>query len=202
MGNVLNTVSARIQGFDGETSNVYTNLDYLNREISNLTNHQVSIKFDDHTYKDVYTILDEINQVWGTLTDTQRSGLQSALFTPDQANAGAAIITNFDQARQAMELMQNSAGNAMAEMNTVYDSLKYKMNQLAETGTSIAQNLFKQEDMKTTLDALNSIGQTLDFVTDKLGLFGTTGAALGAVLGAKNLGIVCECTQSNHCLLF
>ena len=162
----------------------------------------MSIKFDDNTYKDLYTILDEINQVWGTLTDSQRSGLLSELFTSDQANTGAAIITNFNQARQAMDLMQHSAGNAMAEMNTVYDSLEFKMNQLAETGTSIAQNLFKQEDMKTTLDMLNSVGQTLDFVTDKLGLFGTAGAALGAVLGTKNLGIVYECTQSNHCLLF
>lgn len=199
---VLSTLSARIQGVDGETSDISTNLNQLNKDILSLTNHQVSIKFDDNTYKDLYTILDEINQVWGTLTDSQRSGLLSELFTSDQANTGAAIITNFNKVRQAMDLMQHSAGNAMAEMNMVYDSLEFKMNQLAETGTSIAQNLFKQEDMKTAFDTLNSVGQTLDFVTDKLGLFGTAGAALGAVLGTKNLGIVYECIQSNHCLLF
>ncbi len=202
VGNALNTVSSRIQGFDGETNNLSANLAQLNRDIYNLTNHQVSIRFDDNTYKDIYTILDEINRVWGNLTDSQRSGILSELFSPEQANAGAAIITNFDKARQAIDLMQNSAGNAMAEMNAVYDSLEFKINHLAETGTGIAQNLFEQDDMKTVLDMLNRVGEALDFVTEKFGLFGTAGATLGAVLGAKNLGIVYECTQSNHCLLF
>lgn len=186
VGNALNTVSARMQGLDGDSISLSDNLASLNRDIYELTNHQVSIKFDDNTYKDIYTILDEISQVWGDLSATQRSGLLSELFSPEQANAGAAIITNFDQAREAMELMKHSAGNAMAEMNAIYDSLEYKLSRLSETGTGIAQNLFEQDDMRVILDVLNGVGEILDYVTNKFGLFGTTLAGIGISTFAKN----------------
>ena len=44
--------------------------------------------------------------------------------------------------------MTNSAGNAMAEMNIIEESLEYKLNALKETGTGIFQNLFQTSDMK------------------------------------------------------
>ena len=186
VGNALNTVSSRIQGFGGETNNLSANLAQLNRDIYNLTNHQVSIRFDDNTYKDIYTILDEINRVWGNLTDSQRFGLLSELFSPEQANAGSAIITNFDKARQAIDLMQNSAGNAMAEMNAVYDRVEYKLNQLSQVSTGIAQNLFLQDDMKNTVDILISLANVFGFITEKIGLFGTALGGVGLTAFVKN----------------
>jgi len=186
VGNALNTVSSRIQGFGGETNNLSANLAQLNRDIYNLTNHQVSIRFDDNTYKDIYTILDEINRVWGNLTDSQRFGILSELFSPEQANAGSAIITNFDKARQAIDLMQNSAGNAMAEMNAVYDRVEYKLNQLSQVSTGIAQNLFLQDDMKNTVDILISLANVFGFITEKIGLFGTTLGGVGLTAFVKN----------------
>lgn len=189
VGNILNTLIAKIQGIDSLTGNTSTNLNRLNREISTLTNHQVSIKLDTNTYKDVYTILDEINRVWENLNDTQRSGLLSELFTPSQANAGANIITNFNQARQAMELMQNSAGNAMTEMNNIYDSLEYKVNRLKETGIGIGQNIIDSDGMKTSIDAINKFAEAIDFLTEKLGFLGTLAVAGSGFLGAKGLGL-------------
>ena len=186
VGNALNTVSSRIQGFGGETNNLSANLAQLNRDIYNLTNHQVSIRFDDNTYKDIYTILDEINRVWGNLTDSQRFGILSELFSPEQANAGSAIITNFDKARQAIDLMQNSAGNAMAEMNAVYDRVEYKLNQLSQVSTGIAQNLFLQDDMKNTVDILISLANVFGFITEKIGLFGTALGGVGLTAFVKN----------------
>jgi len=91
-----------------------------------------------------------------------------------------------------MNSMKNSAGNAMQEMEVIYDSLDYKLNRLSETGTGIAQNLFKREDMKNAVDGLTNLGEIIDFITNKLGLFGTiaTGSSIAAFI--KNFDWLCN----------
>lgn len=87
-----------------------------------------------------------------------------------------------------MELMANSAGNAGAEMSVVMDSVSYRLNKLKETSTSISQNLFKRDDMKTVISVLTSLMNILDALTSKLKLFGTIGLGAGLFAGWKNAG--------------
>ena len=84
--------------------------------------------------------------------------------------------------------MANSAGNAEAEMSVIMDGLDYKLNKNKETWTGVAQNLFQRDDMKAIVDGLTSVGEAVDFVTDKLGLFGTIGLGTGFFMGLKNIG--------------
>lgn len=189
VGTALKSVSTRIRGLDEETEQLSEDLVNIKGDVYDLTNQKVSIMIDNDTYKDIYTILDEISQVWDELTDKQHADLLSTLFGTRQTNVGAAILSNFDDARKAMNLFQESSGNAMAEMNIIYDSLDYKMNRLKETGTGIAQNLFGRDEMKSVVDALTKVAETIDFVTDKLGLLGTIGLGAGLFTGIKNVGI-------------
>lgn len=87
-----------------------------------------------------------------------------------------------------MDDMANSAGSAEREMAIIMDSVDYKANKLKETGTGIAQNLFKRDDMKNVIDTLTWFGERLDWITDKLGLFGTIGLGAGLFAGIKNFG--------------
>ena len=84
--------------------------------------------------------------------------------------------------------MANSAGNAEKEMETITKSLEYKINALKETGTGIWQNLFARDDIATVVELLTKLAEAIDFVTDKLGLFGTIGAGAGIAALIKNLG--------------
>ena len=84
--------------------------------------------------------------------------------------------------------MANSAGSAEREMSVIMDSLDYKLNRNKETWTGVAQNLLQREDMKAIVDAFTSIGEAVDSVTDKLGLFGTIGLGAGLFAGFKNIG--------------
>lgn len=188
VGTALKSVSTRIRGLDEETEQLSENLVNIKGDVYDLTNQKVSIMIDNDTYKDIYTILDEISQVWDELTDKQHADLLSTLFGTRQTNVGAAILSNFDDARKAMNLFQESSGNAMAEMDIIYDSLDYKMNRLKETGTGIAQNLFDRDEMKSIVDALTTVAEAIDFVTDKVGLFGTMGLGAGLFAGFKNIG--------------
>lgn len=100
-----------------------------------------------------------------------------------------------------MDLMANSAGNAEAEMSVIMDSLDFKLNRLSETSTSVAQNLFKRDDMKTVVDGLTSVMNVIDTLTSKLGLFGSIGIGAGLFAGIKNVGRV-KCNPSQGiCLL-
>lgn len=87
-----------------------------------------------------------------------------------------------------MDLMANSAGSAEAEMSVIMDSLDFKLNRLSETSTSVAQNLFKREDMKTVVDGFTSVMNVVDKLTSKLGLFGSIGFGAGLFAGIKNIG--------------
>ena len=183
VGTALKSVSTRIRGIDEETQQLSDDLINIKSDIYDLTNQKVRIMIDNDTYKDIYTILDEISQVWDELSDKQHADLLSKLFGTRQTNVGAAILSNFDDARKAMNLMSDSAGNAMKEMYVIYSSMDYKLGKLRETGTSVAQNLFKRDDMKTVIDLFTKLAETIDWVTDKAGLFSIT---LG-VIGAKML---------------
>lgn len=78
--------------------------------------------------------------------------------------------------------------SAEAELSVAMDSIEYKLNSLKESGTGIAQNLFQRDDIKAVIDVLTSLAEAIQFVTDKLGLFGTIGLGAGLFAGFKNVG--------------
>lgn len=186
VGNGFKTVALRLRGMNEETEELDESLKTIKGDLYELTG--VSIMEDESTYKSTYQILKEISEVWDSLTDKKRAEALELMFGKQQSNIGAAVLNNFSAAEKAMDLMANSAGNADAELSVAMDSIEYKMNHLSETGTSVAQNLFKREDMKSVLDILNSFMGILDKVTEKLGLFKTIGLGAGLFAGVKNTG--------------
>ena len=175
----------RIRAMDEETGQFDETLDGIKGTIHDLTG--VSVMQDTDTYKSTYNVLKQISEVWDDLTDKARAETLEALFGKRQANVGAAILSNFDAAEKSMTSMADSAGNAMEEMNVLFESAEYKLNRLKETGVGIGQNLFDSDGMKISIDILNKFAEALDFLTGKLGLFGTVGAGLGIGAFIKNL---------------
>ena len=180
------TVALRLRGLNEETQELDDSLKTISGDLYDLTG--VSVMQDADTYKSTYQILKEISNVWGELSDKKQAEALELMFGKHRANIGSAVLSNFEAAERAMEEMVNSAGNANAELNIAMDSIEYKANKLKETGTGIAQNLFKREDMKTVLDTLTSFMEMLDKVTEKVGLFGSIGLGVGLFAGIKNVG--------------
>lgn len=196
VGTMLKTVSMRIRGYDEETESYTADLENLSGTIADLTKTAsspggISLFTDETktTYKSTYQILKDISEIYDELDDKTQAQLLEALAGKRQGQAVAAIINNFENAEKSMNSMANSAGNAMQEMEVIYDSMDYKLNQTQETATGIAQNLFGREDMKLVIDVFNDFLGLLDKATDKLGLFGTLGLGAGVFAGFKNAGI-------------
>ena len=186
VGNALETVSRRIRGYDEETNSYTKDIEELSDKISNLTKtsstpNGISLFSDNANteYKSTKEVFDEIADIYQDLSDEQQSGLLETLADKQQGQVIGSILNNYDTVRASMESMASSAGNAEAEMSIAMGSIDYKLNQVKETGTGIAQNLFKQEDMNQVISMLLSFMETIDKITEKIGLFGTVMASAG-----------------------
>ena len=189
VGNGLKTLSMRIRGYDEETEEYSEDVAMLTGKIADLTKTAktpggISLfePGDPNTYKSTFDILKEISEIWDELTDKNRATLLEALFGKRQAQIGAAILSNFDQAKASIETMANSAGSAEREMEKITQSLEYRINALGQTWVGVAQNLFQTGDIKAVISVLQVFSSAIEGITSKLGLFGT--AALGGFVTA------------------
>lgn len=194
-GQVLKTISMRVRGYDEETEEFIGGVEELSGKIADLTKTAstpggISL-FSDAAkteYKSTRQLLQELSEIYDQLEDKNQADLLEALAGNRNVQAVAAILNNFDTVTASLESMANSAGNAEAEMSVVMDSIDYKLNKVKETGTGIAQNLFDRDDMKSVLDVIGTFGDGLDWLTEKLGLFGSLAAGAGLFAGFKNIG--------------
>ena len=199
VGNALRTISMRIRGYDEETSQLSEDLVNIKGEVVDLTkvasnNFKGISLFTDETqteYKSIYQYLQEISQIYNELGAKDQQALLEKLFGKNRASVGAALIQNFGAAEKAMTNMANSAGSAEQEMETITESLEYKMNVLKETATGVFQNLIDRGDLGNIVDGLTKIAEAFDFLTDKIGLLGTVaigGSIFGIVKLIQNFG--------------
>ena len=120
------------------------------------------------TYKSTYEIFKEIAKIWNELSDKNQAELLEKLAGKRNSQVVAAAIKNFATAEKAMNEMANSQGNAMAEMEIVYESINYKVNQFKETLVGIAQGLFSQDFLKSMVDSGTRILNVFDDLTPSL----------------------------------
>ena len=183
----------RIRGYDEETEEFIGGVEQLNGEIASLTKTANSVGgislFSDKEkteFKSTTELLREISKIYDELSDKQQAQLLEKLGGKRQGQILASIIGNFDAVEKSLNTMTNSAGNAMAEMNIIEESLEYKLNALKETGTGIFQNLFQTSDMKVVLDVLTGLLSVIDNLTEGFGLFGTALVAIPLIAFIKN----------------
>lgn len=196
MGTALRTLSMRIRGYDEETNQLSDDLVNVTGEVADLTkttkNAQGISLFTDASqehYKSMVQYLGEIADEWDLISEKNQTELLQKLFGKNRANAGAAIIQNFDQVRAAIEAMDESAGSSDKEMETIEQSLEYRINALKETWVGTIQQMVDRGDLGTIVDGLTKLSEGIGFVIDKLGILGSIGLGAGIFAGIKNVGI-------------
>ena len=178
---ILNSITGNIQD-NGPVISELTKTPVMPDGISLFTDET------NETYKTTYRILSDIASVWEQLDSGSQTELISTVSGGENIQPVTQLIESFDTARQSVILMSDSAGSAMQSIYESSDGLNAKLNTLSETGAGIAQNLFGGKDMETATDAVNALGNALEWITEKLGLFGTMAAGAGLISGIKNIG--------------
>lgn len=196
MGTALRTLSMRVRGYDEETNQLSDDLVNVTGEVADLTktaqdSQGVSL-FTDATqehYRSMVKYLGDIADRWDQISEKNQTELLQKLFGKNRANAGAAIIQNFDQVRAAIEAMDKSAGSSEAEMSEIESSLSYKINALKETWVGCVQDMVDRGDLGTIVTGLIKVSEAVTFLLDKLGILGSIGLGAGIFSGIKNVGI-------------
>ena len=198
-GRALKSISMRIRGYSEDSADGFEELD---EELSNITGELIDLtKTAEHSqgvsifkegsateFKSLVQYFGEIHEIWSEMSQKQQNDFLNKAFGKNQAQAGAALIQNYEAVTDAIEAMDKAAGSSDKEMSVIMDSIDFKLNRLKETATGTAQNLFKREDMKTVVDVLTSVMSVIDKLTSKLGLFGSIGLGAGLFAGLKNVG--------------
>ena len=91
--------------------------------------------------------------------------------------------------------MEQSAGSSDREMETIRQSLEFKLNSLKETWVGTAQAIVDRGDLGTAIDGLTKLSEAIGWVIDKFGVLGTTAIIGGGILSGKNIGKTYKCTD-------
>lgn len=194
-GRALRSISMRIRGYDESTEELSSDLENITGDLIDLTKtaehtQGVSIFKDGSTteFKSLVDYFGEINQIWDEMSQKQQNDFLQKAFGKTQAQAGAALIQNYSAVTKSLEVMDEAAGSSDREMDTVKQSLTYKINALKETWVGTVQELIDRGDIGKLIDSLTKLSEGLGFVIDKLGILGSIGLGAGIFSGIKNVG--------------
>lgn len=194
-GRALRSISMRIRGYDETTEELSDDLKTVTGDLADLTKtaqhaQGVSIFKDGSTteFKSLVDYFGEINEIWDEMSQKQQNDFLQKAFGKTQAQAGSALIQNYSAVTKALEVMDEAAGSSDREMETVKESLEYKINALKETWVGTAQDILDRGDLGKIIDALTTVSEAIGSVTSNIGLLKTAALGISAALSFKNVG--------------
>lgn len=201
MGNALKSVAMRVRGYDESTEELSDDLVDITGKVIDLTkvasnDYKGVSLFTDETqehYKSIYDYLVQIANVYDELSEKNQQELLEKLFGKYQAQAGAAILSNIQAAKDVMNVIENeSAGSADREMKVIKDSVDYAKNELTETLTGIAQSSITRDFEKTILQSLTRVLDVLGDASSPLNGVLTTISKIFETTSklVENLGLI------------
>lgn len=194
-GRALRSISMRIRGYDETTEELSDDLKTVTGDLADLTKtaqhaQGVSIFKDGSTteFKSLVDYFGEINEIWDEMSQKQQNDFLQKAFGKTQAQAGSALIQNYSAVTKALEVMDEAAGSSDREMETVKESLEYKINALKETWVGTAQDILDRGDLGKIIDALTTVSEAIGSVTSNIGLLKAAALGISAALSIKNVG--------------
>lgn len=146
------------------TEGMANSVSELRDEILSLTGGAVDIMLDEDSFKSSYQILKELSQVWQELTDVSQANILEMIGGKRNANAVAAILTNFDIAENVLKDSVNAAGSALAENEKYLDSIAGKADKFKAAFESLSVEVIDSDGVKLVIDlgtALVNLATTL-----------------------------------------
>lgn len=194
-GTALRSVALRVRSFDESTEEYSEDLANITGELIDLTKtaehaQGISIFKEGSTteFKDLTDYFGEIADIWDEMSQKQQNDFLLKAFGRTQAQAGAALIQNYKGVTKALDEMEQSAGSSDKEMETIEQSLEYRINALKETWVGAIQQMVDRGDLGTIVDGLTKLSEGIGFVTSNLGLLKTAALGITGVLAFKNVG--------------
>lgn len=183
-------MKGELEDLDEEVDDSIESISKVQTQILNLTHGQVNIFNSNGEFRDYYEIMEQISAIHDKLSSTEQASLDEILFGKQRANQGAALIQAFQsgQIQKALTATYNSAGSAMKEQERWMDSLEAKTNQFNAAFQQLSTTTLNSNFLKGLVDGATEAVTALDWLIDKISVFGTLGAGAGIFALVKNFG--------------
>ena len=186
VGTMWTTVSARIRGAKTELEDMGEDTDGLVTSTSKLRDlvkgiTGVDIMENETTFKDIYTIVDQIGHRWQDISDIDQAALLEALAGKRQSNRLVAVLNNVKGLEAAYESAENAAGSAEKEQSRYAESINYSLERAKASLEEIVTNILSSDAAKKFVDFGGSALELLSKLTS--GANGL-GRAVGGIVGA------------------
>ncbi len=199
-GRALRSISMRIRGYDENSEDGFEQTD---EELKNITGDLIDLtKTAEHSqgvsifkegstteFKSLVDYFGEIHDIWDEMSQKQQNDFLQKAFGKTQAQAGSALIQNYDAVKASLAEIDESAGSADKEMSTVEQTLSYKINALKETWVGCAQQILDRGDLGIAISGLNGMSKVITGLIDNVGLLKTAAMGVAAAFSFKNVGI-------------
>lgn len=158
----LRAAKTEAEEFGESTDGMAESVSKLRSKILELTGKKVDIMIDNSTFKSTYQIMKELSEVWDKLADIDRANILELIGGKRNATAITSLLTNFEDAENAMQTASNATGSAMAENEKYLDSIAGKFDQLKASFEAFSVSLVNNDLIKTIV----SLGtEVLNLVT-------------------------------------
>lgn len=196
-GNALKILAMKVRGYDEETDSYTNDTEELSGAIADLTKTAktpggISLFTDDtkQTYKDTYTLMEEISEIYDDLTDKNRAELLEKLAGKNRGNQIAALIQGFQsgQVQKAYQDTLNSDGSAQQEQDRWLESIEAKQQQFESAFQKMATTTFSSDMFKGLVDGGTNLLNLFTNLTSSIGMLNTAAIGLGIFQGKTGSG--------------
>lgn len=195
-GNALKVVSMRLRGYDEETQSYTNDVEELSGKVADLTKTSetpggISLFTDDtkQTYKDTYTLMEDISKIYDKLSDKNRAELLEVIAGKNRGNQIAALIQAFQsgQVQKAYEASKNSEGSAQQEQERWLNSIEAKQQQFSSQFQKLSTDVLSSDFVKGAVDFGSGFLGFLDGAIKKIGIFKTAVGTAGIAKIIKSI---------------
>ena len=197
-GSALKILSLRLRGMKGQLEEIEAgasegveSISKMQTQILNMTDGSVNIFNDDGSFKSTYDIMSGIAEIWDDLSSIDQAELLETIAGKHRANDVAALISNWDNVKSAMQSALDAEGSAAEENAKYVDSLQGRLDKLTAAWQAFANTFMSSDFLKGAVSALTEFVELIELLVKHLGTLGTIGLGVGIFgLFKKRGGIV------------
>ena len=175
VGNGLKSLTNNLAGLTTSAKTGEIKLNKTAVALENIAKIDIFTDKSQTQVKSMTTLLDEVNDKWGSLNDSQRKALSNAIGGKQQSAVFQSLMNNYDTYKKMMsEYANGDQFNSALNENAKYiDSIEGRLASLKATWTQIATTVFNSNMIKGGVSGLNAFSQGIEVVIstiDKLNL--------------------------------
>lgn len=159
---MLVMISQRLRGIDEDGEAIDGLAPKLQEAFQEYAN--ISIEDENGELRSTYDILQDLAQVWPTLTSQQRQYLGELAAGNRQVKVLNSIMAGWQDVEAAVENANNSVGSAEQENAAFMDSIQGRLNNLTSTFQQFANESLSSDTVKWFIDLANGALQAVDAI--------------------------------------